>query len=91
MSNLNSPERVTVTIPEDVKDLFVWMKKYEPSFEGKDATIGAFLLKLGAEAYYKQGLENIVPLESEIVEAFDKSSLQAISEIMDEPVLTKVK
>ena len=91
MSNITTPERVTVTIPDEIKDMFTWLKKYDPAFEGKDASIGAFLLKLGAEAYYKQGLENIEPLESEFTAALTDLSVEGIFQTLDEPVLMKAK
>ena len=41
MSNQQAPERVTITIPEEVRDIFSWIKKYESQFDGRDASIGS--------------------------------------------------
>jgi len=81
-----SPDRVTVTIPEDVKDLFAWMKNYEPQFEARDATIAAYLLKLGAEAYYQKGLENIEPLDAGVVKALAEVGNVDLAQALAEPL-----
>lgn len=86
MSNQQAPERVTITIPDEVRDIFSWIKKYESQFDGRDASIGAFLLKLGAEVYYLKGLEKIEPLSDEITNALNNSSIDGIFEsIAEEP------
>ncbi|GEM_PF-5272186 len=82
----SAPERVTVTIPEDVRDLFVWIKNYDLQFEGRDASIGAYLLKLGAEAYYQKGLEKIEPLDPIMTEALHASGIKGLSDVVNEQI-----
>lgn len=84
MSYQQAPERVTVTLPEEVKDMFAWMKAFDPQFEGRDASIAAFLIKLGVEAYYQRGLENAEPLEQEIIEAMMASTTTGLSESLND-------
>lgn len=80
MPTHQAPERVTITLPEDVKDIFAWIKNYDPQFEGRDASIGAFLLKLGVEIYYQRGLENIEPLDATFSNALRSSGVHGITE-----------
>ncbi len=84
MPTQQAPERVTITLPEDVKDIFAWIKNYDPQFEGRDASIGAFLLKLGVETYYQRGLENIEPLDPAISYALSSSGVQGLTEVISE-------
>lgn len=84
MPTQQAPERVTITLPEDVKDIFAWIKNYDPQFEGRDASIGAFLLKLGVETYYQRGLENIEPLDAAFSDALRSSGVHGMTEAMSE-------
>lgn len=79
-----APERVTVTLPAEVRPLFLWLKKYDPQFDGKDAQIAAFLIRKGAEAYYQNGLENVEPLESEVFDSLNEKIKTAFSAAIDE-------
>jgi hypothetical protein len=79
------PDRVTVTLPDSVKDLFAWLKAHDPRFSGTDAAIAAFLMEKGAEAYYQQGLEAITPLDSDVFNALAESGISGIRQtITDE-------
>ena len=82
MSYQSAPERVTVTLPDESKDMFAWIKAFEPQFEGRDAAVAAFLIKLGAEAFYQKGLERIEPLDAAVTAALEENSLAGLSEAM---------
>lgn len=82
MSYQPAPERVTVTLPDESKDMFAWIKAFEPQFEGRDAAVAAFLIKLGAEAFYQKGLERIEPLDATVTAALEESTLAGLSEAM---------
>jgi hypothetical protein len=69
----SAPDRVTVTLPEEVKALFGWIKNHDGRFEGKDASIAAFLIKMGAEAFYEDGLKNVEPLDLDVANALAES------------------
>lgn len=84
MSYIQAPERVTVTLPEESKDMFAWIKAFESRFEGRDAAVAAFLIKLGAEAFYQQGLDRAEPLDEAVAAALEGNSLNGLSEVMAE-------
>lgn len=92
MSYQQAPERVTVTLPDESKDMFAWIKAFEPQFEGRDAAVAAFLIKLGAEAFYQKGLERIEPLDADVTAALEKASMAGLSEAVSDttPVGAKV-
>ena len=56
-------------IPKTVEEMLDWMVKYDPNFVGDREKAITHLLKLGGEAYYLHGLENIEPLDQEVYEA----------------------
>lgn len=90
----SAPDRVTVTLPEEVKALFAWMKNHEARFDGKDASIAAFLIKRGAEAFYEDGLKNAEPLEPEVATALAENVAADIARATqgeEQPVATPHK
>jgi hypothetical protein len=79
-----APERVTITLPAEIKDLFAWLKNYDPRFEGRDASIAAFLLKKGVEAHYAEDMQNAEPLDAEVEAALATHSLNGLREALED-------
>lgn len=79
-----APARVTVTLPDDCKDLFAWLMRYEPRFKGNAAAIAAALISKGAEAMYAESLEGAEPLDAQTQEALDNSQRTAVAAALDD-------
>ena len=79
-----APARVTVTLPEDCKDLFAWLMRYEPRFKGNAAAIAAALISKGAEAMYAESLQGAEPLDAEAQEALGASQSAAFAAALDD-------
>ena len=79
-----APERVTVTLPPETKSLFAWLKNYDSRFDGKDATLGAYLIKKGIEAVYEEGLENVEPLDSDVIASLTTHAHSSVTQALEE-------
>lgn len=47
-----------IDIPKDIKDIFTWLVKYDPKYKGNEAAVAADLIRIGANALYKEGFSN---------------------------------
>jgi hypothetical protein len=61
--------RAHVTVPEEVRDIFAWLVKYEPKFLGSPAAVAAELIRVGAHALYADSCKAAEPLDEEIADA----------------------
>ena len=50
--------KIIVKIPKEVVDIFNWLVKYDPAFNGSAKKVAAHLIRVGAEAVYKDSLLN---------------------------------
>ena len=79
-----APARVTVTLPDDCKDLFAWLMRYEPRFKGNAAAVAAALISKGAEAMYAESLDGAEPLDAEAQASLDASQRAAFAAALDD-------
>ena len=82
--------RAHVTVPEEVRDLFSWLVKYDARFEGSPAAVAAHLLKLGARQLYAEGLAQATPLPDELAADLASRSRKALKESL-EPAPKKLR
>jgi len=73
-------DRANVSIPEEVADIFRWMVKYDPAFNGSSAAVAAYLIKVGAKVVYAESLSQAEPLPDGLVAEFAESSRRALDE-----------
>lgn len=64
-------KRVNVTIPENARSMFNWLRNYDPTMTS-DVKVAAYLMKLGAEYLMYSSLEKVEPLEDDIYKALVK-------------------
>ncbi|MGK5081862.1 hypothetical protein WDW37_01055 [Bdellovibrionota bacterium FG-1] len=73
----DTSKRVNVMVPEEVRDLFSWLVKYDPKYGGVEAAVAADLLRAGAMALYGERLKQAEPLDKDVHDALAKQSLNA--------------
>lgn len=81
---MEDKNRTTVTVPEDVRDLFNWVLRNEPGFEGSPAKVAAYYLRKGLFAAYEESLKQATPLEPEVEEALSAHSIRALTKASGE-------
>lgn len=76
-SKIETSKRVSITVPDDVLDVFNWLVKYEPKYKGVEAAVAADLMRAGAAALYNQRLQQAQPLDEEVQRALAEHSAGA--------------
>ena len=76
--------RVTVTIPDEVRDLFQWYLNYDSSFRGNAAGLAAEMIRAGLETKYHEGLANVPSMADEEFKALSTHQNQALKKATEE-------
>lgn len=69
--------RVTVTIPDEIRDLFAWYLTYDATYNGNAAGLAADMLRTGLLAKYHEGLAETPATDDEIYESIAKHQKDA--------------
>lgn len=69
--------RVTVTIPDDIRDLFSWYLAYDSKYKGNAAGLASDMLRTGLLARYNEGLAEVPSQEKGIYKPISENQLAA--------------
>lgn len=64
--------RVTVTLPDEIRDLFAWYLTYDAKYKGNAAGLAADMLRIGLLSKYHEGLAEAPATDDEIYESIAK-------------------
>jgi uncharacterized protein YoxC len=78
---MKKSKKIQVSVPNEVTDLFNWIKKYDPLFNKKSDSeiLESFFVK-GIKNAYEESLKNAEPLDNDIYEKVAKTSKKAIQD-----------
>jgi hypothetical protein len=72
-----------VTIAEETSDLFNWLLKYDPKYQGCPELLAKDLINVGAQTLYKEGLKNAEPLDEDVSKYLAEYSKAAIKKALN--------